>query len=80
MPHALHWRLSVNLHIGRNARIATLDFARRERIDLQLIQLLFKQSNADARTLFEFSNEAGELLAFQAVAFESYSVTAIDGP
>jgi hypothetical protein len=55
-----------------------MDFVRRETIDLQLVQLLFKQHDTDFRKLFEFTNELGELLAFRAAAYESHAVTAIE--
>jgi hypothetical protein len=55
-----------------------MDFVRRETIDLQLVQLLFKQHDESWRTLFEFTNELGELLAFRAIAYGSHTVTAID--
>lgn len=55
-----------------------MDFARRERIDLQLVQLFFKQHDNHWSKLFEFTNEHGELLAFRASAYDSHSVTEID--
>jgi hypothetical protein len=55
-----------------------MDFARRETIEMQLVQLLFKQNGTDCRKLFEFTNELGELLAFRANAYGSHTVTAIE--
>ena len=78
MPRSLNWRLSVNLRDGNYAQIATMDFARRETIDLQLVQLLFKQNDNDSRKLFEFTNELGELLAFRATTYSSHIVTALE--
>jgi isopropylmalate/homocitrate/citramalate synthase len=45
MPQSLKWRFSVSLRDGAYAQIATMDFARRETIELQLVQLLFKQND-----------------------------------
>jgi hypothetical protein len=78
MIQSLSWRLSVNLRDGTYTQTATMDFACRETIDLQLVQLLFKQHDKHWRTLFEFTNELGELLAFRAAAYESHVVTAIE--
>jgi hypothetical protein len=78
MPQSLNWRLSVSLREGTYAQTATMDFARRETIDLQLVQLLFRQNDSDCRKLFEFTNEFGELLAFRAIAYGSHTVTAIE--
>jgi hypothetical protein len=39
---------------------------------------LFQQHDKSWKTLFEFTNEHGELLAFRAVAYDSHSVTPID--
>lgn len=72
------WRLSVNLRDRAYTQVATMDFARRERIDLQLVQLFFKQHDNHWSKLFEFTNEHGELLAFRASAYDSHSVTEID--
>ena len=78
MPQSLNWRLSVSLQDGTYAQIATMDFARRETIESQLVQLVFKQNAHDCRKLFEFTNERGELLAFRATAYGSHTVTAIE--
>jgi hypothetical protein len=78
MLQPLNWRLSVSLLDGAYAQTATMDFVRRETIDLQLGQLLFKQQDKYSRKLCEFTNELGELLAFRMVAYDSHSVTAID--
>jgi hypothetical protein len=78
MVQPLNWRLSVNLRDRIYTQTATMDFVRRETIDLQLVQLLFKQHDTDFRKLFEFKNELGELLAFRAAAYESHAVTAIE--
>jgi hypothetical protein len=77
MPQPLNWRLSVTLRDGTRAQTATIDFVRRETIDLQLVQLLFKQQDS-WKKLFEFTNEFGELLAFRAMAYGSHSVTPIE--
>jgi hypothetical protein len=55
-----------------------MDFARRETVDAQLVQLFFKQNETNGRRLFEFTNELGELLAFRAGAYGSHTVTAIE--
>ena len=78
MVQPLSWRLSVNLRDRKYTQIATMDFARRERIDLQLVQLLFKQHDKSWSKLFEFTNELGELLAFRASAYDSHTVTEIE--
>jgi hypothetical protein len=78
MVQPLNWRLSVSLRDRKYTQTATIDFARRETIDLQLVQLMFKQHDKNWRTLFEFTNELGELLAFRAVAYHSHVVTAIE--
>jgi hypothetical protein len=78
MPQPLNWRLSVSLRDGKYAQIATMDFVRRETIDVQLVQLLFKQNDIDGRKLFEFKNELGELLAFRAATYGSHIVTALE--
>jgi hypothetical protein len=57
-----------------------MDFVSRETIDVQLVQLLFKQNDTSWTKLFEFTNEFGELLAFRAFAYGSHSITAINGP
>ena len=77
MVQPLSWRLSVNLRDHAYAQVATMDFARRETIDLQLVQLLFKQNDEHWSKLFEFTNELGELLAFRASAYDSHTVTEI---
>jgi hypothetical protein len=78
MLQPLSWRLSVSLRDHTYTQTATMDFIRRETIDLQLVQLLFKQHDKHWRTLFEFTNELGELLAFRAAAYDSHVVTAIE--
>jgi hypothetical protein len=78
MSQPLNWRLSVSLRDGKYAQTATIDFACRETIELQLVQLLFKQHGNDGRKLFEFTNEQGELLAFRAMTYGSHTVTAIE--
>lgn len=78
LQQPLNWRLSVRLSDGRYAQTATMDFVRRETIDLQLVQLKFKQHDPSFTRLFEFTNEHGELLAFRAVSYGSHSVTAIE--
>jgi hypothetical protein len=55
-----------------------MDFLRRETIDLQLVQLFFKQYGNDLSKLFEFTNELGELLAFRASTYDSHTVTEIE--
>jgi hypothetical protein len=74
----LNWRLSVSLRDGTYAQTATMDFIRRETLDFQLVQQLLKQQDKHWRTLFEFTNELGELLAFRAAAYDSHVVTAIE--
>jgi hypothetical protein len=78
MSQPLNWRLSVSLRDGNYAQTATMDFARRETIEAQLVQLFFKQNDNRGRKLFEFTNELGELLAFRAAAYGSHTVTAIE--
>jgi hypothetical protein len=78
MVQPLNWRLNVNLSDGKYAQVATIDFARRETLDLQLVQLFFKQHGNDLSKLFEFTNELGELLAFRASAYDSHTVTEIE--
>jgi hypothetical protein len=78
MVQPLSWRLSVNLRDRTYTQIATMDFARRETIDLQLVQLFFKQDDKNWSKLFEFTNEHGELLAFRASAYDSHTVTEIE--
>jgi hypothetical protein len=77
MQDSARWRLSVSLRDGPYAQIATLDFSQRETIDAQLAQLSFEQYGSNCRQLFEFTNESGELLAFRASAYRSYSVAPI---
>ena len=77
MPQCPHWRLSIYLRDGKYTQTATMDFTRRETIEPQLAQLLFRQNDINARGLFEFTNEFGEVLAFRAFAYGSHSVTAI---
>ena len=78
MAQPLSWRLSVHLRDGTYAQTATIDFARRETIDLQLVQLFFKQHDKSWSKLFEFMNEFGELLAFRASAYDSHTVIEIE--
>lgn len=56
-----------------------MDFVRRETIDLQLVQFFFNRNDKNWNTLSEFTNEIGKLLAFRAVAYDSYTVTEIEG-
>jgi hypothetical protein len=79
MQEPLNWQLSVSLQHGTYTQIATMDFVRRETIELQLVQFLFKQRGGNSRTLYEFTNELGELFAFRASAYVSHSVTPISG-
>jgi hypothetical protein len=78
MVQPFSWRLSVNLRDHKYTQIATMDFARRETVDLQLVQLFFKQHDKNWTKLFEFTNEVGELLAFRASTYTSHTVTEIE--
>jgi hypothetical protein len=54
-----------------------MDFVHRETLESQLAQLSSTVRQQDWAKLFEFRNESGELLAFRATAYGSYSVTAV---
>ncbi len=78
MPESLRYRLSVRLRDGKRSQVSTIDFIRRETVEMQLTQLLFKQNDYNCRALFEFTNELGELLAFRAYAYRSYAITLVE--
>ena len=77
MPKPRNWRLTVSLRDGAYSQTATMDFVHRETLESQLAQLSFKVRKQDWAKLFEFTNECGELLAFRATTYGSYSVTAV---
>jgi hypothetical protein len=77
MLKPLNWRLTVSLRDGTYAQTATMDFVHRETLDVQLVQLFFKQRTRDSAKLFEFKNESGELLAFRATTYGSHTVTSV---